>query len=176
MVRLGDPVTKGNMNTGTQYHQNVTRYEFGVSYDARYIRFEVTNWQFGDQKDLRIYQFMIFYDAGEVPAKQDAPEGAGVPHQPKIGISTLPADRLQSWNGDLPCPAGLRAAAYGRGIPTAEESEQFGYDGPLFYDLILRTRTTCCIIRMRYGELQKLRLAETTWLPRRTCGILVPES
>ena len=23
---------------------------------------------------------------------------------------------------------------YGRGIPTAEESEQFGYDGPLFYD------------------------------------------
>ena len=75
------PVTKGNMNTGTQYHQNVTRYEFGVSYDARYIRFEVTNWQFGDQKDLRIYQFMIFYDAGEVPEKQDAPEGAGVPHQ-----------------------------------------------------------------------------------------------
>ena len=56
------PITKGNMNTGVQWHQNVTRYEFGVSYDVRYLRFEVTNWQF-PEKELRIYQFMIFYAA-----------------------------------------------------------------------------------------------------------------
>lgn len=31
------PVTKGSLCTGVQYHQNVVRYELGVSYDTRYI-------------------------------------------------------------------------------------------------------------------------------------------
>ena len=128
------PVTKGNMNTGTQYHQNVTRYEFGVSYDARYIRFEVTNWQFGDQKDLRIYQFMIFYDAGEVPEKQDAPEGAGVPHQHEDRHQYLASGQATVVERGLTMSGWTPSSGYGRGIPTAEESEQFGYDGPLFYD------------------------------------------
>lgn len=128
------PVTKGNMNTGTQYHQNVTRYEFGVSYDARYIRFEVTNWQFGDQKDLRIYQFMIFYDAGEVPEKQDAPEGASVPHQHEERHQYLASGQATVVERGLTMSGWTPSSGYGRGIPTAEESEQFGYDGPLFYD------------------------------------------
>lgn len=128
------PVTKGNMNTGTQYHQNVTRYEFGVSYDARYIRFEVTNWQFGDQKDLRIYQFMIFYDAGEVPEKQDAPEGAGVPHQHEDRHQYLAGGQATVVERGLTMSGWTPSSGYGRGIPTAEEAEQFGYDGPLFYD------------------------------------------
>lgn len=128
------PVTKGNMNTGTQYHQNVTRYEFGVSYDVRYIRFEVTNWQFGDQKDLRIYQFMIFYDAGEVPEKQDAPEGASVPHEHEERHQYLASGQATVVERGLTMSGWTPSSGYGRGIPTAEESEQFGYDGPLFYD------------------------------------------
>ena len=128
------PVTKGNMNTGTQYHQNVTRYEFGVSYDARYIRFEVTNWQFGDQKDLRIYQFMIFYDAGDVPEKQDAPDGAGVPHQHEDRHQYLASGQAAVVERGLTMSGWTPSSGYGRGIPTAEEAEQFGYDGPLFYD------------------------------------------
>ena len=128
------PVTKGNMNTGTQYHQNVTRYEFGVSYDARYIRFEVTNWQFGDQKDLRIYQFMIFYDAGDVPEKQDAPDGAGVPHQHEDRHQYLASGQATVVERGLTMSGWTPSSGYGRGIPTAEEAEQFGYDGPLFYD------------------------------------------
>ena len=128
------PVTKGNMNTGTQYHQNVTRYELGVSYEARYIRFEVTNWEYGSAKDLRIYQFMVFYDAGEVPEKQEAPDGASVPHQHEERHQYLSGGQATVVERGLTMSGWTPSSGYGRGIPTSEESEQFGYDGPLFYD------------------------------------------
>lgn len=127
------PVTKGNMNTGVQWHQNVTRYEFGVSYDARYIRFEVTNWQF-PAKELRIYQFMLYYDAGEVPEKQPAPEGASVPHQHEERHQYIAGGQATVIERGLTMAGWTPSSGYGRGVPTAEEAEQFGYDGPLFYD------------------------------------------
>ena len=127
------PVTKGNLNTGVQYHQNVTRYEFGVSYDARYIRFEVTHWQ-RPEKELRMYQFMIFTDPGTVPEKQPAPEDGGVPYQHEDRHQYLASGQATVVERGLPMLGWTPSSGYGRGTPTAEESEQFGYDGPLFYD------------------------------------------
>ena len=127
------PVTKGNMNTGVQFHQNVTRYEFGVSYDARYIRFEVTHWQYPN-KDLRLYQFMIFTDSGKVPQKQSAPEGGSVPYQHEIRHQYLSSGQATVVERGLPMLGWTPSSGYGRGTPTVEESKQFGYDGPLFYD------------------------------------------
>lgn len=127
------PITKGNMNTGVQWHQNVTRYEFGVSYDARYIRFEVTNWQF-PEKELRIYQFMIFYDAAGAPEKMDPPEGAGVPHTHEERHQYLASGQATAVERGLSMMGWTPSSGYGRGVPTADEADQFGYDGPLFYD------------------------------------------
>lgn len=127
------PVTKGNLNTGTQYHQNVTRYEFGVSYDARYIRFDVVNWQ-NTSNELRIYQFMVFYDAANTPEKQPAPEGASVPHLHEERHQYLASGQATVVERGLTISGWTPSSGYGRGIPTPEESEQFGYDGPLFYD------------------------------------------
>ncbi len=127
------PVTKGNMNTGVQFHQNVTRYEFGVSYNARYIRFEVTHWQYPD-KDLRLYQFMIFTDSGKVPDKQPAPEGASVPYQHEDRHRYLASGQATVIERGFPMLGWTPSSGYGRGTPTVEEARQFGYDGPLFYD------------------------------------------
>lgn len=127
------PVTKGNMNTGVQFHQNVTRYEFGVSYNARYIRFEVTHWQYPD-KDLRLYQFMIFTDSGKVPDKQPAPEGASVPYQHEERHQYLASGQATVIERGFPMLGWTPSSGYGRGTPTVEEARQFGYDGPLFYD------------------------------------------
>lgn len=132
-VNWETPVTKGNLNTGTQYHQNVTRYEFGVSYDARYIRFDVVNWQ-NTQNELRIYQFMVFYDAGETPEEQPAPEGGSVAHQHEERHQYLASGQATVIERGLTISGWTPSSGYGRGIPTPEESEQFGYDGPLFYD------------------------------------------
>lgn len=133
------PITKGNLNTGTQFHQNVTRYEFGVSYDARYIRFDVVNYQQDEQnpaniKDLRIYQFMVFYDAGETPERQPAPEGGSVAHQHEDRHQYLASGQATVVERGLTISGWTPSSGYGRGIPTAAESEKFGYDGPLFYD------------------------------------------
>lgn len=127
------PVTKGNMTTGTQYHQNVVRYELGVSYDARYIRFEVSKWEHPG-KDLRMYQFMIFTDSGKVPEKQPAPDGAGVPFQHEERHQYLASGQATVVERGLPMLGWTPSGGYGRGTPTVEESKQFGYDGPLFYD------------------------------------------
>ena len=127
------PITKGNMNTGTQWHQNVTRYELGVSYQARYIRFEVTHWQYPNN-DLRLYQFMIFVDSGDVPEKQPAPEGGGVPYQHEESHQYLSSGQATVTERGLPMLGWTPSGGYGRGTPTVEEAEQFGYDGPLFYD------------------------------------------
>ena len=127
------PVTKGNMNTGVQFHQNVTRYEFGVSYDARYIRFEVTHWQYPD-KDLRLYQFMIFSDSAQVPVRQPAPEGASVPYQHEDRHQYLSSGQATVIERGFPMLGWTPSSGYGRGPPTVEEARQFGYDGPLFYD------------------------------------------
>lgn len=127
------PITKGNMNTGVQYHQNVTRYEFGVSYDARYIRFEVTHWQ-RPEKELRLYQFMIFTDSGTVPEKQPAPEGGSVPYQHEERHQYLASGQATVVERGLPMLGWTPSSGYGRGTPTVEEAKQFGYDGPLFYD------------------------------------------
>lgn len=127
------PVEKGNMNTGVQFHQNVTRYEFGVSYDARYIRFEVTHWQYPN-KDLRLYQFMVFYDSGKVPEKQPAPDGAALPFQHEERHQYLASGQATVVERGLPMLGWTPSGGYGRGTPTVEEAKQFGYDGPLFYD------------------------------------------
>lgn len=127
------PITKGNMNTGTQWHQNVTRYEFGVSYEARYIRFAVTNWA-DSTKQLRMYQFMVFYDAEGAPEKQNAPEGGSVPHQHEERHQYLASGQATVIERGLTISGWTPSSGYGRGVPTPEEAEQFGYDGPLFYD------------------------------------------
>ncbi len=127
------PITNGNMNTGVQWHQNVTRYEFGVSYDARYIRFEVTHWQ-RPEKELRLYQFKVFYDSAEVPEKQPAPEGAAVPYQHEERHQYLASGQATVVERGFPMLGWTPSSGYGRGTPTVEEARQFGYDGPLFYD------------------------------------------
>ena len=127
------PVTKGNMNTGVQWHQNVTRYEFGVSYDARYIRFEATNWQYPN-KELRIYQFMIFYDGPGAPEKMDARDGASMPWQHEERHQYLASGQATAVERGLSMMGWTPSSGYGRGVPTADEAEEFGYDGPLFYD------------------------------------------
>ena len=127
------PVTKGNMITGVQWHQNVVRYEFGVSYDARYIRYEVAKWHFPG-KELRMYQFMIFHDSGKVPEKQPAPAGAGVPYQNEARHKYLVSGQATVTERGLPMLGWTPSGGYGRGTPTVEEARQFGYDGPLFYD------------------------------------------
>ena len=127
------PITNGNMNTGVQYHQNVTRYEFGVSYQARYIRFEVTHWQ-RPEKELRLYQFMIFTDSGSVPEEQPAPEGGSVPYQHEDRHQYLVSGQATVVERGLPMLGWTPSGGYGRGTPTVEEAQQFGYDGPLFYD------------------------------------------
>ena len=132
-VHWETPVTEGNLNTGTQYHQNVTRYELGVSYDARYIRFSVGRWQ-RPASDLRIYQFMIFVDSGEVPEKLPAPDGASVPWQHEDRHQYLASGQATVVERGLPMLGWTPSGGYGRGTPTVEEAEQFGYDGPLFYD------------------------------------------
>lgn len=127
------PVTKGNMNTGVRYHQNVVRYELGVSYDARYIKFEVTNWQYTD-KNLRMYQFMIYKDSAEVPEEQPAPEGGDVPYEHEERHQYVSSGQATVMERGLPMLGWTPSEGYGRGTPTVEEAEQFGYDGPLFYD------------------------------------------
>lgn len=127
------PITKGNLNTGTQWHQNVIRYEFGVSHQARYIKYEITNWQNKD-KNLRLYQFMIYYDAGTVPEEQPAPEGGSVPYQHEDRHRYLASGQATVIERGLPLSGWTPSGGYGRGIPTRAEAEQFGYDGPLFYD------------------------------------------
>lgn len=127
------PVTKGNMNTGVRYHQNVTRYELGVSYNARYIKFEVTNWEY-ENKNLRMYQFMIYKDSSNVPEKQPAPEGGDVPYQHNEEHKYISSGQATVIERGLPMLGWTPSEGYGRGTPTVEESEQFGYDGPLFYD------------------------------------------
>ena len=132
-VNWKTPVTKGNMRTGTQWDQNVTRYEFGVSYDARYIKFEVSKWQYTD-KNLRLYQFMVFYDAGKVPDQEPAPEGGSIPHQHDDNHQYLSSGQATVIERGYPLSGWTPSSGYGRGVPTAEEAKQFGYDGPLFYD------------------------------------------
>lgn len=127
------PVTKGNMCTGVQYHQNVVRYELGVSYDTRYIKFEVTNWQYSN-KNLRMYQFMIYTDSADVPEKQPAPEGGDVPYEHEEQHQYISSGQATVIERGLPMLGWTPSEGYGRGTPTVEESEQFGYDGPLFYD------------------------------------------
>lgn len=127
------PVTKGNINTGIQYHQNVIRYEFGVSHEARYIKYEVTHWEKADM-NLRLYQFMIYYDAGAVPEEQPAPEGGYIPYQHEEKHQYLASGQASVVERGLPLSGWTPSSGYGRGTPTREEAEQFGYDGPLFYD------------------------------------------
>ena len=111
------PITKGNMNTGVQYHQNVTRYEFGVSYQARYIRFEVTHWQ-RPESELRMYQFMIFTDSGTVPEEQPAPEGGSVPYQHEDRHQYLASGQAIVVERGLPMLGWTPSSGYGRGTPT----------------------------------------------------------
>lgn len=127
------PVDQGNLNTGVQYHQNVTRYEFGGSYQARYIRFEVTNWQH-PQKELRMYQFMIYHDPEERPEKQKPPENGSKPHEHEERHKNLSGGQATVIERGIPMTGWTPSRGYGRGIPTSDEAELFGYDGPLFYD------------------------------------------
>lgn len=132
-VSWESPITTGNMNTGTQWHQNVTRYEFGVSHDARYIRFDVASWQ-SSAMELRLYQFMVFYDAGGAPEEQPAPEGGSVAHQHEERHQYLAGGQATVIEKGLTISGWTPSSGYGRGVPTPEESDLFGYDGPLFYD------------------------------------------
>lgn len=124
------PITQGNIDTN---HQNVIRYEFGVSHQARYIKYEITKWHNKDM-NLRLYQFMIFYDAGIVPEEQPAPEGGLIPYHNEDRHQYLASGQAAVIERGLLLLGWTPSGGYGRGIPTREEARQFGYDGPLFYD------------------------------------------
>lgn len=132
-VNWETPVTKGNLNVSSKAPQNVIRYEFGVSYKARYIKYEINHWE-NKTMNLRLYQFMIYYDAGKVQEKEPAPEGGSVPHLNEERHQYLSTGEATVIERGLPLSGWTPSGGYGRGIPTKEEAKQFGYDGPLFYD------------------------------------------
>ena len=140
---------------------------FGVSYDARYIRFEATNWQYPN-KELRIYQFMIFYDAAGAPEKMDAPDGASMPWQHEERHQYLASGQATAVERGLSMMGWTPSSGYGRGVPTADEAEEFGYDGPLFYDPDFQNPDY-----MLYNPdaLWGIHLAETTWELPESLGI-----
>lgn len=150
-VKWETPITNGIMRTGTQYDQNVVRYEFGVPHQARYIKFEVTRYKFTERyktlknpkrpnqgyfkpRNLRIYQFMVYEGEEAASTVYPAPKGGNIPHQHEDRHQYLASGQATVIERGIPLSGWTPSQGYGRGFPTAAESKLFGYDGPLFYD------------------------------------------
>lgn len=125
-------IDQADIANNTQWHQDTLRYDFNKVYPARYIKFEVTN---GDGVNkLQVQQFMIFQETKTAPETYEAPEGASVPWQHEERHQYLTSGQATVIERGYPILGWMPSAGYGRDIPRASEAEEFGWDGPLFYD------------------------------------------
>lgn len=119
------PITKGNMRED----QKNVRYEFGKSYEARYVKYEIIKF---NQANLKINELTVFEDPnGEFPT-YPAPEGGDKPYVPEN--PNIASGQSTVIEKGFPISGWMASEGYGRGTPNKEESELFGWDGPLFYD------------------------------------------
>ncbi len=142
-------VEQGNMRED----QGVVRYEFGISYDARYIKYEVIKF---DSDSLRINEFTIFEDPENHLVEQDPPEGGDQPFVP-TNENIARGQEIVIEKG-FPVSGWMPSGQYGRGVPTPEESEILGWDGPLFYDPPLEN-----VQYMKYNPNSLWGLAKAPW-------------
>lgn len=134
------PVTAGRLHKG-QF--NAVLYDFGSSYEARYIRVDITSWSAGTFNSLNLYQFMIFTDpAEEADTASEASDtestsidGGTVAHQNESRHQYLSRAQATVIEFGLNVTGWTPSEGYGRVYTTAEEKELIGYSGPVFYDV-----------------------------------------
>lgn len=134
------PITAGRLHKG-QF--NAVLYDFGASYEARYIRVDITSWSAGTFNALNLYQFMIFTDpaedadtAGEASDSESTGiDGGTVAHQNESRHQYLSRAQATVIEFGLTVTGWTPSEGYGRAYTTAEEKELIGYSGPVFYDV-----------------------------------------
>lgn len=142
-------IQKGNMRED----QGIVRYEFGISYDARYVKYEVIKF---NAASLKINEFTIFEDPENHMVEQDPPEGGDQPFVP-TNDNISRGQEIVIEKG-FPVSGWMPSGQYGRGVPTPEESNILGWDGPLFYDPPLEN-----VQYMKYNPNSLWGLAKAPW-------------
>lgn len=123
-------IDNGESSNNTDWHQDVLRYDFNEVYKARYIKWELE----GNIDNLQIHQFMIYQDTLEAPKSYEAPEGGDKPWTHEDRHKYLSSGQATVIERGFPILGWMPSGGYGRDIPRPQEAEEFGWDGPLFYD------------------------------------------
>lgn len=123
-------IDKGDSTNNTDWHQDVLRYDFNEVQKVRYIKWEVN----GTVDNIQVHQFMVYQDLLQAPTSYDPPENGDVAWQHEERHKYLSSGQATVIERGFPILGWMPSEGYGRDIPRPNESEEFGWDGPLFYD------------------------------------------